>query len=303
MDYLKSIPQELIQYKKTEEDTIEAGNFISLALRTEINRDSRGRIASVNLYSVDNELYKQIFFDRDYISAINYYKNKKLSHKEFFERGYVSSKYVYKQDGNLAYEIYYTYDNCGKITCIRKKNGSKEAIIKYDYDSIDRIISRKIYLDSCLITKQYFRYDALNRVIEYKDENLRIVVKSISKKNELLSYTITDKINNEVLVTNYFTESGYIETKFTLNGHTTTVKNTNYVDNIMLKRPFTSEHDLDLIISSLYNSSASQINKLDKESARCKNSMGIVNPNIEMKTLPISIRKRVLYNIAMQARA
>ena len=303
LNYLKSIPEELISYRKIVENTaIKDNSPLKLISGAEIIKDCRGRIVSANFYSVDNELYKQIFFDGDDITAINYYKNEKLSYKEVFDKGYLTSKYIYKKNGSLAYEILYTYNNLHQIVSLCKRNESQEVAIKYSYDSIDRIVSREIFVNSIPISTQQYSYDALNRVVEYKDENQRIVVKSISQKNELLSYSITDKINNEIMIKNHFTDSGYVDTEFTLNGHSTTVKDINYVDNIMLKQPFTSEDDLDLIICGLYCSKVSCISKPDKVDVIARNSMSLIDKNIELKILPISIRKRILYNIATKAK-
>ena len=296
----ESIPQELISYRKILDVLNDKETEIELSSDAEINRDSRGRIVTANFYSVDNELYKQIFFDGNDITAINYFRNNKLSCKEIFEENKLVSKYIYRKTGQCVYEFHYEYSG-NRLWRINKKSLNKDIMAEYTYDSLDRIINRKIYLNSKLVTEQMYNYDVLNRVVEYKDENQRIVVKSISIKNELLSYSITDKIDNEILVTNHFTELGYINTEFTLNGHSTTVKDTSYVDNVMLKRPCANEDDLDLIISGLYNCSANMPRNTDKEDIVRRNSMSLIDKNIELKTLPISIRKRVLYNIAQKS--
>ena len=302
MNYLsiKSIPQELVSYRKVLDEITNSYSDIDFSGGAEINRDSRGRIVSVNYYSADNELYKQVYFDGDFINAIHYYRNDKLFCKEVFDAGYLNSKYFYKKDSSLAYEIHYAYNKAHQLESLCKKNSEKEITVTYSYDSLDRIIKRKIFLNSMLLTSQQYRYDALNRVVEYKDENQRIVVKNISRKNELISYSITDKIENEIIITNHFTETGYVDTEFTLNGHSTTVKDTSYADNVMLKRPFANEDDLDFIISGLYNTQTNINTKPDNEDIIARNSMGLIDKNIKLKTLPISIRKRVLYNIAIK---
>ena len=61
----------------------------------------------------------------------------------------------------------------------------------------------------------------------------------------------------------------------------------------MLKKPYTSEDDLDLIIANLFSKSPS---KIEKNKNLDKLSNDIINREIEIKVLPISIRKRVLYN-------
>ena len=299
-NFTETIPLELISYKKIL-DTISTAEETEMMPCAEINRDKRGRIISANFYSDGNELYKQVFFDGDEITAINYYSNDRLARRDIFDKNYLAAKHVYKKDGTIAYEIYYSYNQVHQITSICKRSAKREILVTYAYDTIDRIICRNIYLNSTLQTEQHYCYDALNRVVEYKDENQRIVVKSISQKNELLSYSITDKINNEIIITNHFTATGYIDTEFVLNGHSTTVKDTRYVDNVMLRKPFTSEDDLDLIISGLYNSSDAVITRPSQESSAARNAMSLIDKNIELKVLPISIRKRVLYNLALKS--
>lgn len=299
-NFTETIPLELISYKKVLDtiSTSEETNFMPCA---EINRDKRGRIISANFYSDENELYKQVFFDGDEITAVNYYSNDRLIRKDIFDKNYLAAKQIYKTDGTLAYKIYYSYNQTHQIISICKQSSKKEILVTYAYDSIDRIISRNIYLNSILQTEQHYRYDALNRVVEYKDENQKIYVRSISQKNELLSYSITDRIDNEIVITNHFTATGYVDTEFVLNGHCTTVKDTRYVDNVMLRKPFTSEDDLDLIISNLYNSSDTIITRPTQETSATKNAMSLIDKNIELRVLPISIRKRVLYNIALKS--
>ena len=297
----KTIPQELIVYKKIidelENNKEEDSNIPSYLSNIEIKRDSRGRVVSHSHYNVDNELVKQVFFNGDEITAINYYRNEILSRKEIYDSGLLLSNYAYKKNGSCVYELHYSYDNRGKINSIQKKAKDMDFLIKYEYDSLERIISRQILVNNALVTRQQYTYDILNRVIEYKDENQKIFVHNISKKNELISYTITDKIGNEILITNHFVETGYVNTEFTLNGHSTTLVDTSYVDNVMLKRPYTNEDDLDLIISNLFSTQDKIIDQPKREISN--KSLGLIDYNIEMRILPISIRKRVLYNISL----
>lgn len=65
------------------------------------------------------------------------------------------------------------------------------------------------------------------------------------------------------------------------------------MDSNMLKKPYTKENDLDLIIQKLLKPDDSKIKRTS--------SSNFVDENIETKTLPISIRKRILYNIATKA--
>ena len=77
-----------------------------------------------------------------------------------------------------------------------------------------------------------------------------------------------------------------------VNGHTTSVNDTSYVDNVMLKKPFATEDDLDIIKSNLFVGMDGTTQRAASES----NAMDIIDDNIESRALPISLRKRALYN-------
>ena len=62
----------------------------------------------------------------------------------------------------------------------------------------------------------------------------------------------------------------------------------------MLKKPYATEDDLDLIISNLMKPSI-QTQRVDD--VLTKKTAGLIDSTIQVKTLPISIRKRVLFNI------
>ena len=81
-----------------------------------------------------------------------------------------------------------------------------------------------------------------------------------------------------------------------VNGHSTTVKDTSYVDNIMLKKPYATEDDLDLIIANLFGGTGT---RNSEESSVIKSSFKKAQQDIEPRILPISIRKRLLYNNTM----
>ena len=108
----------------------------------------------------------------------------------------------------------------------------------------------------------------------------------------MISYTITDRINNVISVENHFADCGYICTTLVVNGHSTTVNDTSYVDNVMLKKPFATEDDLDIIISNLFTG----MNTATQRAGCYSNAMDIINNNIENRALPIALRKRALYN-------
>ncbi len=299
--YTQTIPAELASFKKEDFEAVENDFSFQPMTGIVINKDSRGRIASVNYYSSEGALQKQVFYNGEVISRINYYHKELLTKKEEYEEELLAYKYIYNKDGSLRYMLSYLYNEDNRITEICKESKKQKAVVKYEYDSIGRIISRTVVLNESHSFHQTYRYDILDRVIEYKDENQHIVVNNISKKNELLSYSITDKIGNEISVTNFFTEAGYVNTEYTLNGHSLTLKDTSYVDNIMLKKPYTNEDDLDLIIANLFQSAEKTSARTAYNEILQNKSMGLIDKNIETKILPISIRKRILYNIAVNS--
>ena len=156
---------------------------------------------------------------------------------------------------------------------------------------------RKLYKNSEHINEQHYKYDILDRIIEYQDDNQHIVVNKISLNNELLSYVIIDRMGNKIVVENLYSSSTYAETKISLNGHSTTIKDTSYVDNIMLKRPYANENDLDLIIANLFHEE--KVTPTKREAYSEVNAMDVIDSNIQNRTLPISMRKRLLLERAI----
>ena len=169
-----------------------------------------------------------------------------------------------------------------------------------------RVNSRIIKVNKNTVAEQRYRYDILDRIVEYKDENQTINVLKLNPKNELLSYTITDRNGNTISIINKYMCSDYIGTEIDLNGHKTTVNDKSYVDNVMLKKPYTSEDDLDLVISKMLNNSKSESEskpKLIPITRRGPNkdiSDTIINNNLinSNKPLPISMRKVQLLQTA-----
>ena len=264
-----------------------------------VNRDSRGRILSIGYYSACGELEKLVFYSGMSITRINYYKGDRLCKVENFENEKVVNKIVYKRDGQIAFEIDYKFADENLIEINKNVNGSR-FIIGYKYDDLDRIVKRSVFVNGEKRTVQEYSYDVLNRIKSYKDENQEIVVQNISTKNELISYVITDRIGNDINIENHFTECGYVSTDMVLNGHGITVSDTSYVDNVMLKKPNATDEDLDLIIANLFKAEPKAETNTFSDSVE-KKSMGLIDQNIQTRTLPISIRKRLLLNF-MSAR-
>lgn len=293
-----SLPSSLDEYwQEPETPQDEINNIKNTVIPTgvQINRDSRGRITSVEYRSLDGDLEKLVFYSGMVISAINYYKSERLYCTEEYENEKLVDKILYSKNGSITCKYSYRYYN-GFISGITKYTNNHEIEVNYKYDDLVRIIERNIYLDKNTVSNQQYNYDILDRIKEYKDENQRILVKTISEKNELLSYEITDRIGNNILIENHFTECRYVFTKINLNGHSITVDDTSYVDNVMLKKPNACEDDLDLIIANLFKSEEKPIKKNYMEVVDSK-SMGLIDKNIQLRTLPISIRKRLLFNM------
>ena len=104
-------------------------------------------------------------------------------------------------------------------------------------------------------------------------------------------------MGNKIVVENLYSSSTYKETNISLNGHSTTIKDTSYVDNIMLKRPYATENDLDLIIANLFNEE--KVSPTKREAHSEINAMDVIDSNIQYRTLPISMRKRLLLERAI----
>ena len=69
----------------------------------------------------------------------------------------------------------------------------------------------------------------------------------------------------------------------------------------MLKKPRANEDDLDLIVSKLLSKNVLSLCNTDKTKTAEMHAQDIIDENIKIKTLPISIRKRILYNISMKS--
>ncbi len=226
-----------------------------------INRDAKGYIVSVNYFSPDKELVKQVCYKEkeEDISKINYYHDGCLTSTETYKDGLPTSKFIYKKNGHLACTFEYQYNRKKQRTSVCKMCQDREIKIEYKYDDFDRITKRTVSINKEYLLEQIYRYDILDRIVEYRDNNQRIVVNRINKNNKLLSYVITDKMNNDITIVNHFTcEDTYDYTEITVNGYSSTVRDKSYVDNVMLKKPYTSDEDLDLIIANLFREEESK---------------------------------------------
>ena len=80
------------------------------------------------------------------------------------------------------------------VAVVLAEKTGEELLALYKYDDLNRIVCRKLYKNSEHINEQHYKYDILDRIIEYQDDNQHIVVNKISLNNELLSYVIIDRM-------------------------------------------------------------------------------------------------------------
>ena len=283
-----TIPEELVKYFNPDN----AEENLNFSSDIEVVRNSNGKISSLKLYSPDKELIKTLCYENSKIVLVNHFRQNLLYSSDRYNNELLIEKNVYRRNGALAYTINYEYNREKRLNRICKKALNRELLVGYRYDSFGRIIEKNISFNGKQRTKQEYSYDVLDRIVEYKDTKQKILVNKISQNNELISYTITDRINNVISVENHFADCGYICTTLVVNGHSTTVNDTSYVDNVMLKKPFATEDDLDIIISNLFTG----MDTATQRAGCYSNTMDIINNNIENRALPISLRKRALYN-------
>jgi len=255
-----SIPVELQQYQKLNKITTNEDNEQPTAdFGVKIVKDSCGDMQYAAYYSDTGELLKKIFYKGSAVSNIRHYRNNVLYSQEVFDNGRLKRKITYNKAGKPIATTSFEYNSNNQIVAIRKTVDNKKYEVEYGYDELSRVDSRIIKLDSKIHLQQKYRYDILDRVVEYHDRNQHIKVHKINQNNELLSYTITDIAGNDIVIINKYLCSDYIGTEIDLNGHKTTVKDKCYVDNVMLKKPFTSEDDLDLVFSNIFRGLSEEV--------------------------------------------
>ena len=264
-------------------------NFVVLE-----NKDHWGRTVSENYYSKDdNSLIKEVFYMGKSIAKINYYKDEVLYKTEEFKEG-AASKILYNKHGGVTYRI--DYDKKNRIQNVIKY-GDNELSVTYEYDKSNRIIMIKSFINKLAVSTQFYVYDKLGRVVEYKDDNQVIKIADIGKGNGVASYTIIDNIGHETHVNNSFDEEGYVSTEIVSGYETINVEEESCANNIMLKKPDLSENNLDTITSNLFKSVKS--NNTNYAIILKRTSSKQTNNNMKSQVLPITIRKRFLYNLML----
>ena len=250
-----SIPEELQKFTKvvTFSDSYCETEKIKKDFGVKILKDDSGNEVGTAYYSESGELIKKIIYHGSAVASIEHYRNNKLYSKENYDGGKLSRKRLYTPCGNLSATINYKYNSKEHITSIQKIADNLRYLVEYGYDELMRVNSRVLKINDKIINEQYYKYDILDRIVEYRDCNQQIIVHKVNQNNELVSYSITDAIGNRIIINNKYMCTDYIGTEITLNEHKTTIKDKSYVNNLMLKKPFTSEDDLDFALTNLIN--------------------------------------------------
>ncbi len=281
--------------KQSSSDRLEISTQDEHGAFVDVNRNDLGEIISVNYYLEEGDLEKQVFYENGEISKIRYYKDNKVIKLEDYVGGVNISSKKYDKKGNCIYQIKYTYDKYNRIVKISKIIKDREISVKYEYDEIGRIVLRKFYVDLSERFFQEYRYDILNNLVEYIDNNQHIIVENFMDE-KLLSYRIINSLSKETSITNNFKNGKYQNTRIVSEEKDYTEVNVNYVDNIMMKKPFAKEEDLDLVISELISHDKGFL----CSSSRVNKTQDILDEYIKLRALPISIRKCVLYNLSLK---
>ena len=299
-DFCIAIPEELYEYELGTE--IEVPENKSLNINNDFGvrliKDDKGKLICAAYYSDSGELIKKIFYDNYGIESIEHYRNNILYSHERYDNGVIKKKAKYDKCGNAICSIMFKYNKDKQIFSISKTVNTTTYEVLYGYDELKRVNSRTINIDNKACAEQIYRYDILDRVVEYRDYNQIIKVDKMNQKNELVCYVITDKRGNVIRITNKYLCSGYLGTEINLNGHSTYVTDYSYTSNIILNKPFTSEDDLDFAISYIVknNEKKSKNNKAKANIYADISNLIILNTNNNTKAelFPISIRKKAL---------
>lgn len=286
-----AIPEELQRFRKQPniKDNTEA-RFSVADFGVQTVRKADGCMDFVAYFSDDGDLLKRIFYDGSVLAHIMYYRNGLLHKQEDFEDGKLIKKIRFNNAGERISNITYAYNRKGNMASIQKTHLENCYKVEYGYDELERVNGRKFIINNEIAYEQYYRYDILDRIVLYKDTKQTITVNEVGKHNKLVSYAIQDKMLNNIKVYNKFIQDNYIETEIVVNGHRMIIKDQTYVDNTMLRRPYTREDDLDFMMTNLFR----QTDSISRQGESSNTNEVRINVNMQPPILPISIRKRQL---------
>lgn len=285
-----SIPTELKQYQKVIDimTSVDSNSSAAADFGVKLIKDANGHVSEAVYYSDTGDLIKKIFYKGSLVSHIEHYRYNRIRSQEQYKDGKMYRKSLYNKNGYLVSTICYEYNRAGNIVSVRKNINNQVYQVKYDYDELGRPNCRILCMNTRMLATQKFRYDIIDRIVEYEDNHQKIKVYKVNQNNELVKYTITDNYGNVIEVLNKFLCSQYIGTDVNLNGHIVTVKNSEYLDNVMLKKPYPSSDDLDLAMSNILGNGEKNIVEIVHNT---EIGNGVMSKGHEAKILPISIRK------------
>ena len=298
-----SIPKELQQYKKNILIPEAEKTVIRTDFGVKVVKDKSGNPTHSEYYSDSGELLKKIFYNGSSISTIEHYRNSVLYSQEEYREGLLHRELTFSTYGEIVSTIKYSYNKNDKITAIKKSVNGNRYDVEYGYDDLNRVNSRTLKYNNEVIEEQYYRYDILDRIVEYRDRTQIINVNKINQNNDLISYVITDNAGNTIVVVNKFLCTEYIGTELDLNGHKMTVHDRCYVDNIILKKPTTTKDDLDFAMSGVlkkFEETRSEL--MTKRVSKQDIIEKIIDDKVdsgEQNVLPINMRKLCLLKKAV----
>lgn len=284
-----SIPTELKQYEKTEK-IISESEILEDSCQdfgVKLIKNINGTISQAEYYSESGDILKKVYYKGSAVSCIEHFRYGKMRSQETYTDGLILRKSIFDNNLQLLSSISYEYNRKGDITAVKKTYKQQKYEIFYGYDDLNRPNSRELRQNSKVLDKQIFRFDIIDRIVEYEDKNQKIKVEKVNPNNELVKYLIKDCAGNTIDIYNKFLCSEYIGTDISLNGHKTTVKDRSYLDNVMLKKPYPSVDDLDLAFSGYINKY-----KVLPIKRMCNTDIAenIINKQ-KSNVLPISVRK------------
>ena len=198
---------------------------------------------------------------------------------------------------HLKYQIQYSYDDNDLLIGIAKKIDNEVFYLRYDYDDLLRVKQKNVFYNSNLVISMSFERDFYGQIIGFYDGNIKIAEVVKDSRNLLKSFVIIDKMGKKIVVRNNFSNTKYLYTELMSENDCTKVINMSYVDNMNLKDLKPSEEDLNFILMSLLKKTVIKTRRSNLVDFAVKNPDDIIDNNVKTKLVPISMRKRLLYNI------
>ena len=200
-----SIPEELKKFSK-EVELLETPSKVYKLNDFGVKpiKNNSGNTVGNAYYSDMGELIKKVYYNGSSVIKVENFRNGYLYSQEEFNSAKILRKTLYDANKTKLCVIKYKYNNDEQICSIQKFINDNVYTVNYGYDELKRVNSRTIYIDCSLINEQSFKYDILDRIIEYKDGNQCIKIHKVNQHNDLVSYTIIDAVGNKIDINNRF---------------------------------------------------------------------------------------------------